>query len=212
MKTFAFISIKGGAGKSTLARHFSVFAGETGPSVLIDRDQPQNTTTDWYKRRVRELPDSPEPKLLDLAGGRLADAVKALKSKPGAIFIDTRPTVSEQESEAAQVADLVVIPVLPSPDDIGAVRHTVAMLRRLDNRDAVIIVNAADNEYRAMEAKAALSRFGIRVCPHHVIRRPVFYDSGLAGRGMAEMKGSAARKAEADLRAVWGWIQEAGHE
>ena len=211
MKTFAFISIKGGAGKSTLARQFSVFAGETGPSVLIDRDQPQNTTTDWYVRRQRELPDAPEPKLLDLSGGSLTAAVASLKPRPGSIFIDTRPTVSEQESEAARVADLVVIPVLPSPDDIAAVRHTIAMLRRLERR-AVLVVNAADNERRAESARAALSRFGVPVCPHHVVRRPVFYDAGLAGRGMAEMKGAAARKAEGELREVWAWVQEAGNE
>lgn len=209
MKTFAFISIKGGAGKSTLARQFSVFAGEAGPSVLIDRDQPQNTTTDWYVRRTKELPDAPEPKLLDLAGGSLTQAITTLKNKPGTIFIDTRPTVSDQESEAARVADLVVVPVLPSPDDIAAVRHTIAMLRRIERR-AVIVVNAADNERRAMEAKAALSAFGIPVCPQHVVRRPVFYDAGLAGRGMGEMKGPAARRAEGELREVWAWVKEAG--
>ena len=209
MKTFAFISIKGGVGKSTLARQFSVFAGESGPSVLIDRDQPQNTTTDWYARRQREMPDAPEPKLLDLADGSLTAAVQTLKSRPGTIFIDTRPTVSDVESEAARMSDLVVVPVGASPDDITAIRHTIAMLRRLECR-AVIVVNAADNERRALEAKAALSRFGVPVCPQHVVRRPVFHDAGLAGRGMGEMKGPAARRAEGELREVWAWVKEAG--
>ena len=34
----------------------------------------------------------------------------------------------------------------------------------------------------------------------------------LEGRGVGEMRGSAARDAHAELRTAWAWIQEVAHE
>jgi chromosome partitioning protein len=123
------------------------------------------------------------------------------------VFVDTRPAVAEPEAEAARVADLVVVPVRPSPDDLEAVGETLKILRRLDRR-AVVVVNAAKNEGRARDARAALSRYPVPVCPAHVVDRAVYLDAALEGRGVGEMRGAAARDARAELRAVWAWIRE----
>lgn len=206
MRTFSLISQKGGAGKSTLARQLAVMAGDDGPSLLIDRD-PQATTSKWWTRRQALDPACPVPDLLDCEGQNLSSVVAALKRKSGTLFIDTRPAVGEPEAEAARVADLVIVPVRPSPDDLEAVVDTLKILRRID-RKAVIIVNAAKTEGRAVQARAALSRYPVQVCPHHVADRTVYLDASFDGRGVAEMKGVAARDAEAELRAVWAWIKE----
>src|SRR3712207_7829686 len=58
-------------------------------------------------------------------------------------------------SEAAGVSDLVIVPVRPSPDDLETVGDTLKIIRRLGKR-AVLIVNAAKNEARATNARAAL--------------------------------------------------------
>ncbi len=211
MQIYSLISQKGGAGKSTLARQLAVLAGESGPSLIIDRD-PQRTTTKWWTRRS-EIDPAPEcPELIDLGGASLTDAVKQLRRKPdGAVFIDTRPAVEEPEAEAARVADLVIVPVRPSPDDLEAVGETLKILRRLDQR-AVVIVNAARNDARATGARAALSRYPVPVCPTHLVDRTVYLDASLEGRGVAEMRGSAAKEALEELRQVWSWIQEMRHE
>ncbi|RYB01445.1 AAA family ATPase [Lichenibacterium ramalinae] len=206
MRTFSLISQKGGAGKSTLARQLAVMAGDDGPSLLIDRD-PQATTSKWWARRQTLDPACSVPDLLDCEGQNLSSVVGALKRKPGALFIDTRPAVGEPEAEAARVADLVIVPVRPSPDDLEAVVDTLKILRRIE-RKAVIIVNAAKTEGRAIQARAALSRYPVQVCPHHIADRTVYLDASFDGRGVAEMKGAAARDAEAEMRAVWAWVQE----
>lgn len=210
MQIFSLISQKGGAGKSTLARQLAVLAGEAGTSILIDRD-PQETSTKWWQRRQGLQPVPERPDLLNLEGTDLTAATKALRRQPGAVFVDTRPAVAEPEAEAARVADLVIVPVRPSPDDLEAVGETLRILRRLSRR-AVLVVNAAKNEMRARDARAALSRYPVPVCPVHVADRAVYLDASLEGRGVAEMKGSAARDAHAELRTVWSWVQEIANE
>lgn len=210
MQTYALISQKGGAGKSTLARQLSVIVGEDEPVILIDRD-PQQTTTKWWNRRQESGAAPDKPDLLELSGMTLTVAAAALRSKPGALFIDTRPAVGEPEAEAARVADLVIVPVRPSPDDLEAVGDTLKILRRLEKR-AVLVVNAAKNEVRAINARAALSRYPVPVCPTHLSDRTVFLDASLEGRGVGEMKGSGAREALDELRRVWNWIKEVRDE
>ncbi|MGW8142477.1 nucleotide-binding protein [Sphingomonas zeae] len=141
MQIYSLVSQKGGAGKSTLARQLAVLAGESAPSLIIDRD-PQQTTTKWWTRRDQIGPAFERPELIDLDGISLTEAAKRLRRKPeGMLFIDTRPAVEEPEAEAARVADLVIVPVRPSPDDLEAVGETLKILRRLERR-AVIVVNA----------------------------------------------------------------------
>jgi len=159
--------------------------------VLIDRD-PQRTTSKWWERRSSIDVVLERPELLDLGNASLTDAVKQLRRKPdGVVFIDTRPAVEEPEAEAARVADLVIVPVRPSPDDLEAVGATLSILRRLERR-AVIIVNAARNDARANGARAALSRYPVQVCPVHLADRTVYLDASLEGRGVTEMRGHAA--------------------
>lgn len=210
MQVFSLISQKGGAGKSTLARQLAVLAGETGASILIDRD-PQETSTKWWQRRQALQPLPERPDLLNLDGSDLSAATKELARRPGVVFVDTRPAVAEPEAEAARVADLVIVPVRPSSDDLEAVGETLKILRRLDKR-AVVIVNAAKNEMRARDARAALSRYPVPVCPTHIGDRAVYLDAALEGRGIGEMRGAAARDAHSELCAVWTWIQEISHE
>jgi chromosome partitioning protein len=209
---FSLISQKGGAGKSTLARQLSVIAGYSGASVLIDRD-PQETSSKWWQRRQNIEPTPDFPDLLNLEGSDLLSAIKTLRKRPGAgsVFIDTRPAVAEPEAEAARVSDLVIVPVRPSPDDLEAVGETLKILRRLEKR-AVLLVNAAKNETRARDARAALSRYPVPVCPIHIADRAVYLDAALEGRGVGEMRGAAARDAHSELNAVWTWIQEIAHE
>jgi chromosome partitioning protein len=187
-----------------------VLAGEAGNSVLIDRD-PQETSTKWWQRRQALQPAPERPDLLDLNGAELTSAAARLRSRSGTLFVDTRPAVGEPEAEAARIADLVIVPVRPSPDDLEAVGETLKILRRLERR-AVLVVNAAKNDARARDARAALSRYPVPVCPTHIADRAVYLDASLEGRGVGEMRGSAARDAHAELRQVWTWVQEVADE
>lgn len=211
MRTYALISQKGGAGKSTLACHLAALAGEAGPALMIDRD-PQATSGKWWERRTKLTPAPEWPELLDLEGKALAAAVAGFRSQAGALFVDTRPAVQEPEAEAARAADLVIVPVRPTMNDLEAVGDTLDMVKRIARAagrhdTAVIVVNAARNEGRARDAKAALSRYGVPVCPDFLTDRTVYHDAAIEGRTVMEMRGPAADAAAAEMRKVWTWIE-----
>lgn len=207
MRIVTLASQKGGAGKSTLARQLAVIAGEGEPTWLLDRD-PQATTTKWMARRAEIEGVADRPELLELGNTSLETAAGQLSDQPGTLFVDTRPAVEEREAESIRVSSFVIVPVRPSFDDLEAVGDTLASVKRI-GRKAVIVVNAAKHPRRAIEARAALSRYGVPVCPTHLLDRAVYQDAALNGQGVAEMKGAAARDAEAELRAVWTWVLEA---
>jgi chromosome partitioning protein len=205
VQIISVMSQKGGAGKSTLTRQLSTAAAEDGPAFIIDRDV-QATASKWWDRRQTLTPAPERPELFELATGSLAAEIAEARAADGVLFVDTAPAVTEREAEAARVADLVIVPVRPSGDDLEAVGDTLAMLRRLERR-AVIVVNCAKTVGRATEARAALSVYPVPVCPTHLADRTVYQDAHTEGRSVLEMRGAAARQAADELRAVWHWIR-----
>lgn len=212
MHVIAFISQKGGAGKSTLARQLACLAGqplEYGQAILVDRD-PQQTSASWWRRRQEGSAPPKQPELLELGPQGLQPALEALrKAMPGAaVLIDTRPAISEIEAEAAREADQIVVPIRPSADDLEAVKDTLAMLKRMARLErTVLVLNAAKNAQRAQAAMTALARWPVSVCPVVIKDRTAFQDAALQGLWVEEL-GQPGRQAADELERVWGWLRE----
>ncbi|EQD78531.1 Cobyrinic acid ac-diamide synthase, partial [mine drainage metagenome] len=74
--------------------------------------------------------ESETPQRADVPFVHLAQGLKRLKDSGGTYcFIDTPPTISEQSETVLGLADLVLIPVRPSPADLWAVSETVALVK-----------------------------------------------------------------------------------
>ena len=122
MKVLCVASQKGGAGKTTLAAHLAVAAeaGGRGPVVMIDTD-PQGSLTAWWNSR-----EAPTPALAVVAIDELGERLAALSAAGiGLVVIDTPPALTDGIRAVVEFADLVVIPVKPSPHDLRAVGQTV---------------------------------------------------------------------------------------
>ena len=123
MQTIVINSQKGGSGKTSLCAHLSVEAERAGdgPVYLIDTD-PQGTLSTWHETRTAEAPHRVD---VNLSG--LAPALSTLAQREAALcFIDTAPNRGEDNAELFRLADLVLVPVRPSPSDLWAVSATVA--------------------------------------------------------------------------------------
>src|SRR5687768_18246999 len=111
MQTIVFAARKGGSGKTTLAAHLAIqaeMAGD-GPVTLIDTD-PQQSLSAWWNDRKGE-----SPQLLELSLSQLPTELAKARAAPGFVMIDTPPLDSSVIASVIDVADLVVIPVKPSP-------------------------------------------------------------------------------------------------
>ncbi len=111
----AFLSQKGGVGKSTLARALACEASKGGLSVKVaDLDTQQGTISNWHRQR--------EANGYNRIGsvetfGKAKDALKTADSFD-MLILDGAPRASSATSEIAKVADLIVLPTGASRDDL----------------------------------------------------------------------------------------------
>jgi chromosome partitioning protein len=200
MKTIVIESQKGGSGKTMLAAHLAVEAERNGESAwLIDTDR-QATLSLWHERRKNETPQR-----LDAPLDRIPDGLKKIAEQGAAYcFIDTAPTLSEQNTRLLSLADFVLIPVRPSPSDLWAVSETVALVKDAAKPFLFVITQAKPQATITAQAIAALSQHG-RVAQAFVADR-VGYAAAMTGGNTAPEipgKGSAAQ----EIAALWQEIK-----
>ncbi len=120
MKTIVIANQKGGSGKSTSTVHLAVAAEQAGdgPVVISDTD-PQGSTVDWFNQRKRTGIET--PRYAPLTFSELPLHLQAL-SDAGAsyLFIDTAPSIGGVNPELFAIADLVLVPLNPTPTDLRA--------------------------------------------------------------------------------------------
>lgn len=112
----ALLNQKGGAGKTTLALHLAGEWARRGQRItLIDAD-PQSSALDWSEQRAREG----LPRLFGVVGlarDTLHHEAPELARNAHHIVIDGPPRVAGLMRSALLAADLVLVPVQPSPFD-----------------------------------------------------------------------------------------------
>ena len=143
MDVVVLASQKGGAGKTTLTGHLAVAAGNHGlsPVVVIDTD-PQGSLTSWWHRRQADVPLlSALPSLRDLP----ARVEELRRSGVALVIIDTPPATTNAIREAMRVADLVVMPVRPSPHDLDAIGATIDLARQAEAQFVFVLTQAKLN-------------------------------------------------------------------
>jgi chromosome partitioning protein len=206
MKTIVITSQKGGSGRTTLAAHLAVEAESTGdaPAWLIDTDK-QGTLSLWHERREADTPQR-----ADVPFARLADGLEALASRGAAYcFIDTAPTISEQSASLVRLADLVLIPVRPSPADLWAVSETVALVKEAGKPFLFVITQAKPQATITAQAIAALSQHG-RVAQSFLADRVPYAMAMTGGRTAPEL--SAKSPAAQEIAALWLDVKSCFHE
>ncbi len=200
MHVLTLASRKGGAGKSTLTRAFAVAATDDGPVWVLDMD-PQATVIEWAGRRQAQAP-TVRPATPATVGAEVEAARKA-----GArwVFIDTPPHTDIAVAEAARLSAAIIIPIRPSPDDIGAVRHTVEIARNMEKPAALVINSAPIRAAASGMARAALAPFGLPVVPHDLADRIAHSYASAAGQTAAEYEPGG--KAAQEIAAAWTFIR-----
>jgi chromosome partitioning protein len=206
MKTLVWNSQKGGSGKTSLCAHVAVEAERAGdgPVYLIDTD-PQGTLSTWHESRTAETPHR-----IEVALPELPAAQATLKQRGAAwCMIDTAPTRADENAELFRLADLVLVPVRPSPSDLWAVAATVRLLKQVGTPFLFVVNQATLHATITAQAVAALSHHG-RVAQSIIAARVPYAAAMTDGHTAPELgaKGPAAT----EISGLWSNIKSCLHD
>ena len=197
MKTLVWNSQKGGSGKTSLCAHMAVEAERAGdgPVYLIDTD-PQGTLSTWHESRQAETPHRVEITL-----ATLPSALDTLRQHQAAFcMIDTAPTRADENAELFRLADLVLVPVRPSPSDLWAVAATVGLLKQIGTPFLFVVNQATLNANITAQAIAALSHHG-PVAQTIIVNRVPYAAAMTDGHTAPEL--AAKGPAAAEIAELW---------
>jgi len=188
-----------------LTAHLAVEAERHSETAwIIDTDR-QATLSLWHERRKNDTPQR-----LDAPLDRIPDGLRKVAAQGAAYcFIDTAPTISEQNTRLLWLADLVLIPVRPSPADLWAVAETVALVKEAAKPFLFVITQAKPQTTITAQAIAALSQHG-RVAQVFIADRVAYAAAMTGGNTAPELsaKGPAAQEIEALWQEIKSCFQE----
>lgn len=205
MQTIVINSQKGGSGKTMLCAHLAVEAERAGdgPVFLIDTD-PQGTLSTWHEHRAAETPQRVEVPLAQLAPG-----LRLLQERGAAYcLIDTAPTRTDENAALFGLADLVLVPIRPSPSDLWAAASTVGMLKERGKPFLFVLTQAKANASITAQAAAALSHHG-PVAQTFIADRVPYAAAMTDGRTAIEL--AAKGPAAIEIAALWKNIKACLH-
>lgn len=127
---------KGGTGKTTLAANLAVALAPTRTVALLDID-PQHSLTQWHELRPKS---AAKLAFSDVSGWRVTGELARLKATSDIVLIDSPPQIDTDARLAIRGADLVLIPIQPSPPDIWAAEGTLK-LAAMEKRKAAMVLN-----------------------------------------------------------------------
>jgi chromosome partitioning protein len=192
---------KGGVGKTTLSLHLAHQLTLTGARVLVVDADPQGSARDWLQAR-----ESPAPfAVVGLDRPTIHRDIESLLADYDAVVIDSPPRVTDIARSAILAADLVVIPVQPSPLDVWAAQDTVALIQdALVYKEAIRSVFTINREIVntaiGREVSEALAQTDVPVMRSHISQRVAFAESVAQGQTVFETKSDA--KAIAEIEAL----------
>jgi chromosome partitioning protein len=200
MRIWAFVSQKGGSGKTTLATQLAAYAEQRGETVLLIDIDPQESACHWRIAR-----GSNEPNVV----GALPEMLTQMAEAAGPLgvtltIIDTAPHSDKGALAAIRLAELVVMPVRPALFDTAALLDTIRLLEMVEPRpQAVAVINGvpAKGEARANDAEAAIRNLGLDVSPVRIGHRVPFMDATDLGKSVTEI--APKDRAAVEIRELW---------
>ena len=198
MRTIAFVSQKGGSGKSTIASSLAVAAHEMEERVCVIDMDPQGSLMNWARTRA-----AGDIEVLASGAARLPALLASLERRGVTLaLLDTPGAEGAASSAAMQVADLNIVPSRPSLFDLRASARARAALEEIGAKFVFLLNQCppAQQTARVQDGVEALEEMGALISPL-ILARVDYQEAARHGWGVTELNpyGAAAN----EMRDLW---------
>ncbi len=192
----AFLNQKGGVGKTTLSCNVATAFAQAGESTLLIDADPQHGALTWQAHREA----APLFPIVGLPTDKIHREMPAHAAHYAHIIIDAPPQVSGITRSIILAADLIIIPVQPSPHDIWSAADIVQLVEQSSSfkeiRAAFVVNRKIANTALGRDIFAALENYPFLILSTAIGQRVAFAESAALGCSVLETSPSSAAAQE----------------
>ena len=192
---------KGGSGKTTLAANLAIALSSPGSSVAVLDADPHGSLGHWFEARQRRMGVGRTGIEFRAASGwGSRREARSLARDHDIVIIDTPPRSDLESKPAIEAADLVAVPIQPTPVDLWATEATLRALSREGSRALLIINRMPARGTLSAELSEAIAQLGFPVADTRLGNR-VAFASGM-GVGSTILESAPGSKGAAEMQAL----------
>lgn len=187
-KIITVVNQKGGSGKTTISMQLAGALARRGNKILVVDADPQGTATRWAASAEDQAPFPASVVGLSAANNKVHREVKKFVDDYGCIIIDCPPAADSPVPQSALlIADLALVPLIPSPLDIWAavgIRQVITNVSDINEilKARLVMNQCQPNTTLAQSALDVLPEFGIELAKTYLRHRQVYRQSAVFGQ------------------------------
>jgi len=184
MPVIALVGNKGGAGKTTLSVNLAAGIAQSSSIAVIDAD-PQGSSLQW-----RAIAGDNANFPVYAPTFSLKQQAQSYAKQNDFVLIDCPPSVQAQQTIAVlEFADVVLMPVQPSPIDLWATVHTEKAISEARETNpklkALLVINQLESRTTLSKlVRDVLDEIALPVADTAIRRRAIYRNSALEGKSV----------------------------